>query len=1041
MKQSVVVLLCLGGLALTGIEASSAPDSAESDRKTKPVDYTTQIKTLLQKHCTDCHSADDHQSGFRLDAAKLAIQGGDRGAAIIPGNSEQSLLYLAILGKGDVIRMPAEGPALSREEIALIKRWIDEGAKFPQGEVAATVEIKSDHWSFQPIKRPKLPAVKYKAWVRNPIDAFILARLEQEGLEPSPEANRETLIRRLSLDFNGLPPRSEDVDAFLADDRPGAYERLVDRILASPRYGERWGRHWLDLARYADSNGFTIDGPRSIWKYRDWVIDAFNRDLPFDQFTIEQLAGDMLPNATIDQIIATGFHRNTLINQEGGTDPEQFRIEAVVDRVNTTGAAFLGLTVGCSQCHEHKFDPLTQREFYEMFAVFNNCDDKNSEVRNSLVPMISVPTPQQQARQKQLIAEIAAAEKPLKEHDHGFLNGLPQWVRRISNASHSTGESSKLWTILEPKENRGEEGSLLVRKDDNSIFVDFSSPGLDTYLVTLETPLKRITAVRLEALTQPSLPNKGPGRADNGNFILSEFELLAAALNASEKPQKVRIAKAVADHSQEGYLVSHALDGKQNTGWAINVKQGSLNVDREAAFFPEKPISNDQGTRLLVKLHHRTNTKYTLGRFRISVSSADEDVLRVPESIRNIAAIPSQKRSEAQKTQLENAFKATDTTRAPLAAKVADLKKQLDTLTKAIPTTLVMKERKVPREARIMIRGDFLRPGARVYGGVPAVLPPLPENIKDANRLDFARWLVDPDHPLTSRVTMNRFWQRFFGKGIVLTENDFGTQGIPPSHPELLDWLASEFQRQKWGIKAIHRLIVTSATYRQSSQVTPELLKRDSANLLLARQSRVRLEAEIIRDSSLAAGDLLSNKMFGPGFYPPQPAGIYVLTQVKKSWPESQGDERYRRGLYTYFWRSSPYPFLPTFDAPDANTTCTRRTRSNTPLQSLTLANGRSFVEMAKGLSARILREGPDYDEGRLHFAFRACLARNPNEDELKRMTEFVETQRTFFSKQKQQSQAAAPDQLPPGISAAEGATWTAVSRVLLNLDEFITRE
>lgn len=754
------------------------------------VDYGAQVAPLLAQHCVACHGADEQESGLRLDSGRALVRGGDRGPAIIAGEAEQSLLYQVLIGSGDVSRMPLDEPPLADDEVALIKRWIDEGATVPD-EPNLEEETRSDHWSFQPITRPTVPAVHDESWVSNPIDAFILARLEHEGLTPSPEAERITLLRRLSLDLLGLPPSIEDIERFLADTRPAAYQRVVDRLLASPHFGERWGRHWLDVARYADSNGFTIDGPRSIWKFRDWVIDAINADMPFDQFTIEQLAGDLIPEATTEQLIATGFHRNTLINEEGGTDDEQFRVDAVADRIDTTGTVFLGLTVACARCHQHKYDPISQREYYDLFAIFNNCSE----------PKLPLPTEEQRARLKELSAQIKEAETALAE----------------------------------------------VQED-----------------------------------------------------------------------------------------------------------------------------------------------------------------------------------AEARK---------------PIEVQLDELKKQQKSLRSSLTTTMILRELEEPRESFVHVRGDFLRKGAPVSGGVPAVLPKLSEGVERPTRLDFARWLVDPIHPLTARVTVNRIWQRHFGLGLVRTENDFGTQGEPPSHAELLDWLASEFIRQDWSIKSMVRLIVTSSAYRQSSAVRDELLERDQDNRLIARQSRVRLDAEVIRDLCLDSAGLLSTKMKGPSVYPPQPEGIYDLTQNKKNWKTSDGEDRFRRGMYTFFWRSRPYPLMPTFDAPDANTTCTRRIRSNTPLQALMLANDRAFVEIAQGLACRILQEAPDYDAGRVRHAFQLCLSRDPDEAEAARLLAFYESQHAAYSDDADRAAEICPPGLPEGFAAADGAAWTSVARVLLNLDETITRE
>ena len=1002
------------------------------------VDYVRDIKPIFEKHCIGCHGPEKQESGLRLDSAKFVMRGGDRGAALTAGKADESLLYQSLIGQGDVSEMPLEGGKLSDKQLALIRRWINEGAESPKDEAIASKATKSTHWAFQPIARPSVPVPKTAGWAQNPIDRFVVTRLEAEGLSPAPEADRHTLIRRLSFDLRGLPPSWEEVEAFVQDSRPDAYDRLVERMLASPQYGERWGRHWLDLARYADSNGFTIDGPRNIWKYRDWVIDAFNRDLPFDQFTKEQLAGDLLPKPATDQLIATGFHRNTLINQEGGTDPEQFRVEAVVDRVNTTGTVWMGLTVGCAQCHQHKYDPISQREYYELFAFFNNQDE----------PTLPVPTPEQTIALKELDRQIAEAEKPLKARDAEFAKGLEAWETEMTRQL----QGAAVWTVLKATELSSENGSVLALQDTDAIFVDFSGPDNDTFVVTANFPLENVTAIRLEALTHNSLPNKGPGRATNGNFVLSEFEVLQKPGTAGDFA-RVQLRHAVADHSQDSHPVTAAIDGdKQKSGWAINVKGGKLNVDREAIFFPADPISAKNGSQIRFLLHHNSGSKYTLGHFRLSVSDAPAESLMIPEPIRRILAKPKDKRTKAEADQLVAAYRETDAERKPLADKVAKLRQDRAELAKQIPTTMILRERAKPRETHIHVRGDFLNHGAEVSSGVPSVLPPLESESPIPNRLEFAEWLFEPDHPLTARVTVNRIWQRYFGLGLVETENDFGLQGSPPTHPELLDWLASEFMGlprtkgegpspEAWSMKALHRLIVTSATYRQSSKIRPELLERDPRNRLLARQTRMRMEAEVVRDASLAASGLLSAKMHGPGVHPPQPEGIYVLTQQKKPWPDEKGLDRYRRAVYTYFWRSSPYPMLVTFDASDANTACTRRPRSNTPLQALTLANDQAFVEMAQALAIKILAEAPAYPEGRLREAFHRAYSREPSEEELNVLLPFVEKQQKHFESDPNAAGLAAPKQLPKNITTAEAATWAAVARVILNLDEFITRE
>lgn len=999
------------------------------------IDFAKQIKPILIAHCVDCHGSDLQESGLRLDLGGYVLRGGDRGLAVAIGKPSESLLVKVLKEDGDIPKMPMDLDPLTDAQIALISGWIEQGAQIPDSEKISNIRRTSDHWAFQRIERPMIPDVKGREWVRNGIDYFVLSRLEAEGLTPSREASKETLIRRLSLDLLGVPPTPEQVKQFVSDERPDAYGRLVERFLSSPRYGERWGRHWLDLARYADSNGFTIDGPRQVWKYRDWVVEALNSDISFAEFTIHQMAGDLLESQTLPQLIATGFHRNTLVNQEGGTDDEQFRVEAVVDRVNTVGSAYLGLTVGCAQCHQHKYDPISQRDFYRLYAIFNNCEDNNDA--NGMAPKINVPSKRQVAAKRQLEDAITAVEGPLNEHDKKYKAGFDDWVNKVAESGDVR------WVALDPTEWTTDKGALLNKlPEDNSLLVDFSVPANDVYNVTYDIDLSQITGIRLQTLSHTSLPSMGPGRADNGNFVLSEF-LVEHGEKGSDETSASKITTAFADHSQEGYPIFHSIDGNQKTGWAINVKEGSPNVDREAVYIPVDPIKHEGGTRLIIRMRHDHNVaNYLVGRFLISVTEEDPKLLEIPASIKTIATKAVDERSDAEKTQLTKAYQQADKERAPLAQKLAGLRSELDALNRSIPTTLVLKELAKTRETRIQIRGDFLRPGAVVTGGVPEVLPQV-ENVDEnqPSRLDFANWLLSRDNPLTARVTINRFWQRFFGLGIVATENDFGTQGELPTHPELLDWLAVEFIDGDWGIKNIHRIIVTSATYRQDSSISSELLELDSTNKLLARQSRVRLEAEAVRDNCLAAAGVLSTTIGGPGVYPPQPTGIYILTQQKKAWPESQGDDRVRRAMYTYFWRSSPYPLMPTFDAPDSTAVCTRRSRSNTPLQALMLANDRAFFEFSQQLATTVLHSKLEGDSDRIKLAFQRCLSRNPSAYELSRLQQYVELQRIRYTANSEAAEAASPSVLPDGISKIEGAAWTATARVLLNLDEFITRE
>lgn len=759
------------------------------------VDYTTQIKPMLQQHCVKCHGATTQKSQLRLDTAAALRTGGKRGAAL------PDLLAQVVSGIHDEIpQMPYKRGPLDSAQIALISQWVAEGAHAPAEETPSD----DRHWAFiAPVKAP-LPSNN----INHPIDSFIRARLAKEGLLPSLHAPPATLIRRIYLDLTGLPPAPAEVDPF------ASIPHLVTTLLSSKHYGERWGRWWLDQARYGDSNGYSIDAPRSIWPYRDYVVNALNQDMPFDRFTLEQLAGDMLPKSSRDQLIATGFHRNTQINQEGGIDKEQFRIESVFDRVATTGTVWLGLTIGCAQCHDHKFDPISHREYYKFFAFLNNQDE----------PTLPVPDPGQDL--DKLKAEHTQVLKQIDAHIKERLDVLQEWEKTL-------GDQSK----------------------------------------------KLVDAEALKSLAKR------------------------------------------------------------------DAKRGA----------------------------------------------ADQRIL----------------------------FKAMTGTSDSVFNPLYDRHLELDNIFKTGTTTLVMKELPQPRKTTLFIKGDFTRPDEEVLPGVLAVLPPLPAGAK-ADRLALARWIIDPTNPLTARVIVNRVWQQYFGRGLVETENDFGTMGRLPSHPELLDWLAVDFMEHGWSLKYLHKLIVTSATYQQSSVIRPDAAAVDPNNYLLWRQNRLRLDAEIVRDVCLATSGLLSSKMGGAPVYPPIPEGVMSLGQVKRGWPLSKGSDRYRRGIYTFIFRATPPPALSVFDAPDGFSTCTRRVRSNTPLQALTLLNDSAFVEFAQALAARLIKAAKT-DDARITYAYKLCLSRPPLDHERQPLMRLLAAERK--------------------ANATEPQAWQAVARVMLNLDETITRE
>jgi hypothetical protein len=895
----------------------------------------------------------------------------------------------------------------------------------------------SRHWAFRAPRRPELPPVRNGARARNPIDRFILARLEKEGLKPSPEADRVTLIRRLSLDLTGLPPTVKEVDDFLADRSDRAYEKVVERLLASPHYGERWGRLWLDAARYADSDGFEKDKPRFVWPYRDWVIGAFNRDLPYDRFLIEQIAGDLLPGATQDQRVATGYLRNSMVNEEGGIDPEQFRMEAMFDRMDAIGKGVLGLTIQCAQCHNHKFDPLKQSEYYRLFAFLNTCDEAN----------VAVYTPDEEMKRAEVFRQIRAVEGELKHREPRWPELMAAWERQVRH-------DQPPWHIVRPQlDSTGDEKYSL--QEDGSVTAAGYAPTKHSPEFTGKTDLKTITGARFELLNDANLPLGGPGRSIKGLFALTEFRVYAAPADDPKARKEVKIIRATADvnppvkeldsifddRSKRRRVtgpIEYVIDGKDETAWTIDVGPGRSNVPRKAVFAFEEPLSFPKGAVLTFKLtqdhggwNSDDNQNQNVGRFRFSVTDEPNPVADpLPANVRAILSIPAEQRTPAQVDAVFGYWRTTMSEWKEANAKIEALWRQHP----EGASQLVLQGQTKPRETHVLKRGDFLKPGAAVTPGVPEFLHPLP---KDAppNRLTFARWLADRNSPTTARVLVNRTWQAYFGTGIVATPEDLGTQSDPPSHPELLDWLAVEFMDRGWSRKELHKLIVTSATYRQSSRLTPELLERDPQNRLLARGPRFRADAEVVRDVALAASGLLNDKVGGPSVYPPLP-GFMLLPPVSygpKTWHESTGPDRYRRALYTFRFRSLPYPALQAFDAPNGDFACVRRSRSNTPLQALTALNEPVFIECARALGRKALTEGGVTDADRLTYAFRRCVARPPTAEESAELLSLLNKERGRF--------ARFWAKLPEGVTSADAAAWTVVARVLLNLDETVTKE
>ncbi len=1022
-----------------GARWPEAPASRPTAAASGP-DFVKDIQPIFQARCTRCHGLDLQRNSLRLDSRTAALKGGLSGAVIVPGKSEASILVQRLLGAIKP-QMPFEGGPLPEAEIARIRAWIDAGAPGPADGVAT----EKKHWAYVKPARPEPPAVGDVAWVRNPIDRFILARLEKEGLTPSAPADKATLIRRVSLDLVGLPPSPAEVAAFQADLSRDAYEKVVDRLLASPHYGERWARPWLDLARYADTNGYEKDNRRIAWKYRDWVINGLNADMPFREFTVEQIAGDMLPNPTVDQQIASGFHRNTLLNQEGGIDVEEARWETQVDRVNTTASVWLGSTLACAQCHNHKFDPFSQRDYYRMLAFFNNAayevHGQGPQVMDKWIdePEIEVATPDQAVKRDAIDAEFAKVAARLETFTPALEAAQAAWEgeRRAP---------APAWTVLKPSGATAQNGTTLTVAADGSVLASGDRPDSETFTLVLKPPLPGITAVRLEALADP--PDGLVGRADGGSFVLTRFGL--AVRTPQGKATPVALARAEADYMEGGTKsLAGALDDDPTTGWGIWPETDRSHV---AVFQARDPVRGPEGACLVVTLEHAGKGKQALRRFRLAVTQSPRPFggIRLTESLRAVLETREAGRTAEQKKKLGEYYRSITPSLEADRRRLRALKKERADL--AVPTAMVMREKpgferpKTP----LRIRGSYMSPGETVYAGVPASLHAMPDEAP-TSRLGLALWLASDENPLTPRVTVNRAWEAIFGRGIVETSEDFGSQGERPTHPELLDWLATEFLREGTHFKPLHRLIVTSATYRQSARTSPALIEKDPYNRLLARGPRFRLEAEMVRDLALAASGLLGERVGGPSVFPDQPDGIWDNPYSDDKWVTSKGEDRYRRSLYTFVRRTAPYPMLTTFDAPSREFCTVRRVRTNTPLQALTTLNDPSFFTAARALAGRVLRAAGPSREERADYAFRLCVARRPGAEERARLLAFHGQQLERLERDPEAARAivgeAGPGTGSPAgdgggpADMAERAAWTMVANVVLNLDETLTKE
>jgi len=1023
------------------------------------IDFSRDIQPILSENCYHCHGPDAkaRKAELRLDQKEGAMRTKDGVTVVKPGDSKASDLIARIFTTDteDVMPPVKSNRTLTAAQKELLRRWVDEGAKW------------GEHWAFVAPVRPAVPGsaefgvritdwekrepalgAKLRAqqpaletWPKNPIDHFILDRLLAEGLAPSPEAPPEKLCRRLYLDITGLPPTPEELDAFLQSairNPQSAIESLVDRLLASPRYGERMVWDWLDAARYADTNGYQGDPTRAMWYWRDWAIDAFNRNLPFDQFTVEQIAGDLLPQATHDQLVATGFHRNHMINGEGGRIAEESRVDYVQDRVETTGTVWLGLTFNCCRCHDHKYDPFTQREYYQLSAYFNSIDETGRNDAGGLAnPVLSLATPEQDKKLDALKTAETAANRERAQLEKKLRDEQPSWENDIRGDKAKLAETE--WHVLTPNEVSSEHGATLTKQSDGSVLVSGANPDTDDFVFTATTPLRAPTAIRLEVLPDDSLAAHGPGRASNGSWVLGEFKMLGEG-------KQVKLAAVRADFEQPGWPLANALDGKDGTGWGAWPQTGK---PHEAVFEINTPIavrsSFDfrQDLLLSFRLEFRTQFKqHAIGKFRLSITNSPKVLLRpIPDDVKAALAVDLAKRNDAQKKAVDDFHLGSEPRLIAAKKKADDAKAGREKAERALPRTMVMRDRPQPRDTFILVKGAYNQYADKVDHGVPAKLPPLPADAPK-DRLALARWLVAPEHPLTARVAVNRLWQQFFGTGIVKTADNFGVQGDPPSHPELLDWLAVEFRESGWDVKRMVKLIVMSATYRQSSHVAPGMAERDPENRLLSHGPRHRLPSWMLRDQALAASGLLVEKVGGPPVKAYQPPGIWedaTFGQIK--FAQDHGEALYRRSLYI-FWRRIVAPTV-FFDVANRQNCAVKTGRTNTPLHALITMNDVTFAEAARVLAQRTLL-APGDDAARIAVMFRRCTARLPSEGESRVLLDRLRALRETYRQDADAAQkllAVGESKADASLPAAELAAWTGIASIALNLDETLSSE
>lgn len=1035
---AVALTLCMLAM-LVPVESTQGRDSA--------VEYRRDILPILSDRCFQCHGPDSssREADLRLDDRENAVN--ERGV-IVPGEPDLSELVRRIESTDDLEVMPppdAHKQPITDEERQLLTRWIRQGARY------------QPHWAFVPPERPPVPVVSDESWVRGPIDRFVLDRLESEGLSPSAEADRQTLIRRVYFDLVGLPPSADEVAAFVSDRDPTAYEQLVDRLLSSPHFGERMALLWLDAARYADTNGYSIDGGRHMWLWRDWVIEAFNRNMPYDQFLVEQLAGDLLPNATTSQLIATGFQRNAMVTQEAGTIDEENLVNYNADRVKTLGEAILGLTLGCAQCHDHKYDPISQRDYYRLFAYFNSLDEGGTggDGGYNAPPSVQVRTVLPTNELPELDAQIESLQQQIAHPSAADVANWEAAERRELERRGSELElhATQLLNISTP--NSGEGFAI-----EDGRFVEISQPRESiAYAISIRLPEvdRPVTGLRLvfyprdddkqRALGFGKLqPGKSPSTSSaiRGTFVLTSFTVSADRVPSDQVNLNriLDLGRATASSWLEEYTPRHALDTSPS-GWS----PGSECDQAHLTVTFREPIEVQQTPYLSAQVLFGAGSELVAARFAIFAVTGTDDGSELPTDLIEIVERPAEKRSEAERRRLRQYYCAHSEATGPLRIALANLEERRSVLTREFPT-MVMREAKVPRDTYILTRGDYAQPAERVEPGTLAALPP-PSTDAPTNRLGLARWIVMRDHPLTARVAVNHLWQICFGTGIVRTPVDFGAQGEFPTHPELLDWLAVEFMESGWDVKAMLRLIVMSATYRQSSAPDAELLERDPTNRLLARGPRYRLPGEFIRDSALKVSGLLVDRSGGPSVNPYMPGDLWreishygSTAATAQTFVQDHGEKLYRRSLYTYWKRTVPPPSLVAFDAPSREVCVVTRPTTNTPLQALVMLNDVQFTEAARAFAEQIIKHSDD-DDTRVQWAVLHCLSRRPTSKETKILRHLLDRERMRYTDDPTAANAYLQNGESPrdtSIPPVEQAAWAQIATVLLNLSEAVTR-